>query len=88
MKPMKPIKKAVVTMGKYTDRNGMEKNRYATIGTLLQRDDGSLSLKLDTLPVGGWEGWINFYDLDENRQQNNQQGMQQAKDMGAMDIPF
>ena len=66
---MKPVKKAVANVGKYTDRSGQEKNRYFTVGKLLQRDDGSHCLKLDAMPVGEFDGWINFYDLDEDRQQ-------------------
>jgi len=73
---MKPIKKAVVTTGKYTDRKtGQEKNQYLTVGKLLQREDGSLCLKLDAIPVG-FDGWINFYDLDIDQAK---QGMAQAK---------
>ena len=93
---MKRIKKAVATVGKYTDRNGHEKNQYMTVGTLMQRDDGSLCLKMDALPLGDFNGWLNFYDLDENRQQNNQQGMAQARQAAepvpdnfpSDDIPF
>jgi len=67
---MKRIKKAVATTGKYTDRNGSEKNRYVNVGSMFKREDGSVCLKLDSVPVGpGFEGWINFYDLDEERQQ-------------------
>jgi len=91
---MKPIKKLVAITGKYTDRNGQEKNSYMTCGKLLQRDDGSLCVKLDALPLGDFNGWINCYDLDENRQQNNQQGMAQARQAAepenfeSQDIPF
>lgn len=92
---MKPIKKAVTTTGKYTDRSGNEKNQYLTIGKLLQRDDGSTCLKIDAIPVN-FSGWVNFYDLDENRAENNANGMAQAKaaleptggDNYSGDIPF
>lgn len=96
---MKPVKKAVVNTGKYTAADGSEKNRYLTVGKLLQRDDGSQCLKLDSLPVGEFNGWINFYDLEENRPQQNAEGMEKvAKAMAAPvaavpafaddDIPF
>ena len=81
---MKPVKKAVASLGKYTDRNGQEKTRYLTIGKLMQRDDGSHCLKLDATPVGDWNGWINFYDLDENRQQ----APAPAPAAAESDIPF
>jgi hypothetical protein len=82
---MKKIKKAVAVTGKYTDRNGNEKNQYHTCGGLFQRDDGSLCMKLDALPLGDFNGWISFYDIEENRKENNQQGMQQARQAAAPD---
>lgn len=57
---MKKKYDAVVTTGKYTDRDGKEKNRYLTVGAVLESDKG-LSLKLEALPVG-FNGWINFYE--------------------------
>ena len=67
---MKPIKKAVATVGKYTDNQGNEKNRYVTVGKVFERTDGSRCHKIDSLPVGNeWSGWINEYPMDENRQQ-------------------
>ena len=66
---MKPVKKVVASLGKYTDHNGNEKTRYLTVGKLLQRDDGSHCIKLDAMPVGEFSGWLNLYDLDEDRQQ-------------------
>lgn len=75
---MRAIKKAVANIGKYTDKNGQEKTQYLTVGKLLQRDDGSMCLKLDSIPVN-FNGWLSFYDLDENRQAQNEQGMAQAR---------
>lgn len=58
---MRIIKTAYTKVGTYTDHQGATKARYLNIGKLFKRDDGSISLKLDSLPVGaGWEGWINF----------------------------
>jgi len=90
---MKKIKKLVAVTGKY-QKDGVEKNSYMTVGGLFQRDDGSFCIKLDALPLGEFNGWLNAYDLEENRQQNSQQGMQQAKaaaspdDFQDSDIPF
>lgn len=65
---MKPHKRAVAVTGSYTDRQGAEKKRYTTIGTLFQYDDGGLSLKLDSIPVGdGWNGFISFYDFEDRK---------------------
>jgi hypothetical protein len=93
---MTPIKKAVATIGKYTDRSGKEKNQYITCGKLLQREDGSFCLKMDAIPVG-WNGWLSFYDLDENRKEQAQAGIVEANralqsasipDDFNQDIPF
>lgn len=68
---MKRIKKAVASVGKYTDRNGQEKTRYLTVGSLFKRDNGSVCLKLDAMPVGEFDGWVNFYDLEEQSKQQS-----------------
>ena len=66
---MKQFKKVVASNGKYTDANGNEKNRYITVGRAFIRDDKSVCIKLDSVPVGGdFNGWLNLYDLDEDRQ--------------------
>ena len=76
---MKRLKKLTAVTGKYTNKDGQEKNQYVNCGTLFQRDDGSYCIKLDALPLGDFNGWISCYDFDEDRKQNNQQGMAQAK---------
>lgn len=54
---------AVATIGKYTDRQGNEKKRYVTVGSVFEDEQGRLSLKMDAVPVGGeWSGWISFYE--------------------------
>ena len=66
---MKQFKKVVATVGKYTDANGQEKNRYVTVGRAFIREDKSVSIKVDAMPVGPeFSGWLNLYDLDEDRQ--------------------
>jgi len=63
---MKSRKKAdaVATVGTYKDKvTGEEKKRYANVGTLFESEDGRLSLKLDTIPIGpGWSGYIQFFE--------------------------
>ena len=67
---MKQFKKVVATVGKYTYANGQEKNRYVTVGRAFIRDDKSVSIKVDSMPVGPESsGWLNLYDLDEDRKQ-------------------
>jgi hypothetical protein len=57
---LKKIYDAVVITGKYM-KNGEEKNRYLTVGAVFEGDKG-LSMKLEALPVAGFNGWINFYE--------------------------
>lgn len=73
---MKKIYDAVVTTGKYTDKSGKEKNRYLTVGAVMQNDEGRLSLKLEAIPVVGFNGWINFY---EPKPREEQKPAQQAQ---------
>jgi Single-stranded DNA-binding protein len=58
---MKKTHDAVYAGEKYTDREGNEKTRYVNVGALFARDDGSLTMKLEAVPVG-FNGWINFYE--------------------------
>ena len=58
---MKKTHDAVYAGEKYTDRDGNEKTRYVNVGVLFARDDGSLTMKLEAIPVG-FNGWINFYE--------------------------
>ena len=59
---MRHIKNAYTKVGEYTDNTGATKGRFLNLGKLFKRDDGSITLKIDSIPVGGWEGWVNFSD--------------------------
>jgi hypothetical protein len=45
-------------VGRYTDKEGKEKNRYQRIGSIIETKNGPM-LKLDLIPVmeDGWSGW-------------------------------
>lgn len=58
---MRKTHDAVFAGEKYTDRDGNEKTRYMNMGALFTRDDGSMCLKLESIPVG-FTGWVNFYE--------------------------
>jgi len=47
-----------VISGKYTNKDGAEKNRYQRIGSVIETKNGPM-LKLDCMPIveGGWSGW-------------------------------
>lgn len=87
---MKALKKAVTVTGKYTDGSGQEKNRYLRVGTLFERPDGSQCVKIDAIPVGepGWTGWINFYDMDDARQDDKPKPRQESSDDLDDEVPF
>lgn len=72
---MKKTHDAVYAGEKYTDREGNEKTRYINVGTLFQRDDGSQTMKLESLPIG-FNGWINFY---EPKPKDGEQPQRQAR---------
>lgn len=56
----------VATVGEYTDREtGEKKKRFATCGSAFSDDQGRISIKLDTIPVGPeWSGWLSLYPAD------------------------
>lgn len=63
----KKLYNVVAITGKYTDRQGNEKNRYLTIGAVIQTDKG-MSLRIESIPTG-WDGWAGLYEPQEDEQQ-------------------
>ncbi len=57
------IKEISVISGKYTNKDGQEKNRYQRIGSIIDTKNGDM-LKLDVIPLvdGGWNGWAYLND--------------------------
>lgn len=85
--------------GKYTDNSGQEKNRYQTIGAVIEGKNG-LMLKLEAVPIG-WDGWAYLNDpkpregaapAPAQRQQQQRQAPAPSGDAGFSDmdseIPF
>ena len=64
--PAKKIKDAAVVVREYQDRNGQAKKQWATVGSLIQFDDGGTVLMLDKSfnPAGvpGDSCRISFFD--------------------------
>jgi hypothetical protein len=52
--------------GKYTDKNGNEKNRYTKVGVVLDTKNGQM-LKVEAIPVG-WDGWAYLNEPKEREQ--------------------
>lgn len=88
---MKKTHNVVAVTGKYTDNTGQEKNRYVIVGAAFTREDGSMAIKMETIPVGtGWNGWLNLY-LPKEKQQATAQPAQPApavQQTGGNDEPF
>lgn len=47
--------------GKFVGNDGQEHTSYITCGKVFRRDDGTFALKLDSVPVGDWNGWFNLF---------------------------
>lgn len=88
----KPIKKLVVKTGEYVDRSGQTKGRWQNVGTLFKHDDGSCSIKIDSIPIGhpNWEGWCMLFDFDDKSEQQPQQQRRQPQNQQPPheEIPF
>lgn len=69
----------VAITGKYTNRDGQEKNRYLNIGAVIETNNGGLMLKMEAVPVG-WDGtaFLNTPKEREGQQQPPQQQRRQA----------
>lgn len=61
----KIVKKIKVVTSQYTNAQGQTKNRYMTIGSIIDTKNGWM-LKLDANPFvkGGWDGWAYINDPD------------------------
>lgn len=87
---MKLLGNLVAATGKYQDRNtGAEKTSYTRMGKAFQKDDGSITLKIDSMPVSPeWTGWVSVFP-DDKQQQSGQQSTQPIQQPADdMDIGF
>ena len=73
----------VAVTGKYTDREGNEKNRYLNIGAVIHGKHGPM-LKLEAVPVG-WDGWAY---LNEPKPRDEAKPAKQASDDFDDRVPF
>ena len=64
---MKRIKRLRARTEKYKDKvTGVEKQGYATVGYLLEKPDGDLVVKIDSIPVI-FDGWLFCGDLESQQ---------------------
>lgn len=76
---MATVKRQNICVGtKYTDAGGQEKTRWTTIGKAFHSDKGGISIKIETIPVGNWDGFAQLFD-EQDRQQGTQQSAYQQQ---------
>ncbi len=97
----KKIKDLAVKTGSYTDSQGNTKGRYKNVGSVMQSDDGSKFLLLDTTfnpagvpnPDNRDNVLISIFDLKDEQQrsapaQQQRQAPSPQSDVSDSDIPF
>jgi hypothetical protein len=45
-----------------------EKTQWIRVGVLLEKEDGKMRIKLDTIPTGNWDGWLNVFEKSEKKE--------------------
>ena len=76
---MSKVYEITIVSGKYKNKDGQEKSRYQTIGSVIETKNG-LMLKLDSIPLpdGGWNGWA---WLNEPKPKEAYQGLPADEDL-------
>lgn len=84
---MKKWGNITTSVGEYKDRDGKQKRRYITIGTVFQdSESGRMSAHLDALPTNPqWDGWIALWEDDRN--DRNDAGFSRKREEDS-DLPF
>lgn len=66
---MKAIRKLCASNGEY-QKDGETRKRWQRVGTMFKDDDGRVSIKLDSIPVGpDWSGWLSAFPMDDAQHQ-------------------
>ena len=83
--------KVTAAVGKYTDKDGNEKNRYVDMGVVMETKNGPM-LKLESIPAAGWDGWAYLNEPKareegEQRQERSRPQRSVPQDDGG-DVPF
>jgi len=77
------LKEITIIAGQYKNKDGVQKNRYQRIGSIIETKNGDM-LKLDQLPLidGGWNGWAYINDPRQEEQGRSEQPRKSD------DVPF
>ena len=68
----KTLKIVKASIGTYTDKDGKEKNRYRTIGSVIETRAGQM-LVLDLMPFKNWDGRAFLNDPEPEGEQQEQE---------------
>ena len=41
-----------------------EKTQWIRVGVLLEKD-GKMRIKIDSIPIGNWDGWLNVFEKEK-----------------------
>ena len=64
----------VATTGEYTNKAGEKKKNYTNVGKAFTDDQGRISMKLTSIPVGPeWSGWLSLYPAKDKEQGGNRE---------------
>jgi hypothetical protein len=44
------------------EQNGEQRTAFDNVGVMITKTDGKVSIKLNTIPVGPWDGWLRVVD--------------------------
>ena len=80
---MSKLYEITIVSGKYKNKEGQEKSRYQTIGSVIETKNGPM-LKLDSVPLldGGWNGWA-YLNTPKAKE-----GYQSSSKDDVEDVPF
>ena len=71
----------VAITGTYQDAQGQEKKRYLNCGVVFENEEtGNLSIKIETMPVGEWNGWLSLFEPRQQQSGGRQQQSGQRND--------
>lgn len=65
---MKKTHDLTATIGEYIDKEtGEKKKRRVHCGIVLEDDHGRPVIKIESLPVTGWNGFLSMWEVDRER---------------------
>jgi hypothetical protein len=50
------------------DKEKTQKTQWIRLGVLLEKEDGKMRIKLDAIPTGNWDGWLNVFERQEKKE--------------------